>query len=88
MPAPTTPTLQDFMNLDNPILTQMIDYDAVSACLRAIPLFKSFKGEQMEQLLDRWVGGLGCESVSCPLLMTDSLWSVTGTTTRLCTLNN
>jgi CDP-glycerol glycerophosphotransferase (TagB/SpsB family) len=47
-------SLQDFMNLDNPVLTQMIDYDAVSACLRVIDLFKTIKGEQLEQLLDRF----------------------------------
>eukprot|EP00199_Chlamydomonas_sp_CCMP681_P000070 CAMPEP_0119102536 /NCGR_PEP_ID=MMETSP1180-20130426/1251_1 /TAXON_ID=3052 ORGANISM="Chlamydomonas cf sp, Strain CCMP681" /NCGR_SAMPLE_ID=MMETSP1180 /ASSEMBLY_ACC=CAM_ASM_000741 /LENGTH=1028 /DNA_ID=CAMNT_0007086843 /DNA_START=136 /DNA_END=3222 /DNA_ORIENTATION=+ len=47
---------RDFMDLDNPLLAWMLDYDAISACLRTVPLMKGLKQEQMEQLLDRFDG--------------------------------
>ncbi|KAJ9511311.1 hypothetical protein QJQ45_029755, partial [Haematococcus lacustris] len=45
---------KDFMDLDNPLLAWMLDYDAVSACLRQVSLLKGLKQEQMEQILDRF----------------------------------
>lgn len=45
---------RDFMDLDNPLLAWMLDYDAVSACMRPLPMFKGLKQEQMEQVLDRF----------------------------------
>jgi len=45
---------RDFMDLDNPLLAWMLDYDAVSACLRTLSILKGVKQEQMEQILDRF----------------------------------
>ncbi len=45
---------RDFMELDNPLLAWMLDYDAVTACLRPLSLLRGVKQEQMEQLLDRF----------------------------------
>ncbi|GAX83981.1 hypothetical protein CEUSTIGMA_g11406.t1 [Chlamydomonas eustigma] len=45
---------RDFMDLDNPLMAWMLDYDAVSACLRFVPHLKGLKQEQMEQILDRF----------------------------------
>lgn len=45
---------RDFMDLDNPLLAWMLDYDAVTACLRPVPMLKGLKQEQMEQILDRF----------------------------------
>jgi len=43
---------RDFMDLDNPLLAWMMDYDVVSTCLRFVPALKGLKQEQQEQLLD------------------------------------
>jgi hypothetical protein len=48
---------RDFLDLDNPLLAWMLDYDAVSAVLKALPAFKKLKQEQMEHIFDR----CGCE---------------------------
>jgi len=45
---------RDFMDLDNPLLAWMLDYDAVATCLRFLPYLKGLKQEQMEQILDRF----------------------------------
>ena len=45
---------RDFMDLDNPLLAWMMDYDAVSACLRNVPYVKGMKQEQMEGIMDRF----------------------------------
>ncbi|MEW5320291.1 MAG: hypothetical protein WDW38_011373 [Sanguina aurantia] len=45
---------RDFMELDNPLLAWMLDYDAVSTVLKALPAFKALKQEQMENILDRF----------------------------------
>lgn len=44
---------RDFLDLDNPLLAWMMDYDAVAAVLKALPHFQKLKQEQMEQVLDR-----------------------------------
>jgi hypothetical protein len=44
---------RDFLDLDNPLLAWMLDYDAVSAVLKALPAFKKLKQEQMEHIFDR-----------------------------------
>lgn len=45
---------RDFLDLDNPLLAWMMDYDAVSAVLKSLPAFKRLKQEQMEHILDRF----------------------------------
>ncbi|WIA31049.1 hypothetical protein OEZ86_001080 [Tetradesmus obliquus] len=45
---------RDFLDLDNPLLAWMLDYDAVSAVLKALPAFKKLKQEQMEHIFDRF----------------------------------
>ncbi|PNW86201.1 hypothetical protein CHLRE_02g076900v5 [Chlamydomonas reinhardtii] len=45
---------REFMDLDNPLLAWMLDYDAVSAVIRSLPQFKGLKQEQMENILDRF----------------------------------
>lgn len=45
---------RDFMDLDNPLLAWMLDYDAVSTVLKALPAFSKLKQEQMEHVLDRF----------------------------------
>lgn len=45
---------KDFMDLDNPLLAWMMDYDAVSTCLRFVPYVRGVKQEQMEGILDRF----------------------------------
>ncbi|GIL52865.1 hypothetical protein Vafri_8639 [Volvox africanus] len=45
---------REFMDLDNPLLAWMLDYDAVSAVIRSLPHFKGLKQEQMENILDRF----------------------------------
>ncbi len=45
---------RDFMELDNPLLAWMLDYDAVTACLRPLSIMKGLKQEQMEAILDRF----------------------------------
>ncbi|KAG1663103.1 hypothetical protein FOA52_010506 [Chlamydomonas sp. UWO 241] len=42
----------DFMDLDNPMLAWMMDYDVLSAALRFMPRFKDIKQELLEQMLD------------------------------------
>lgn len=44
---------RDFLDLDNPLLAWMLDYDAVSAVLKSLPAFKGLAQEAMEQVLDR-----------------------------------
>jgi cGMP-dependent protein kinase len=52
---------RDFLDLDNPLLAWMMDYDAVAAVLKALPQLKQLKQEQMEQVLDRWAAlGRSC----------------------------
>lgn len=45
---------RDFLDLDNPLLAWMLDYDAVSAVLKSLPAFKKLKQEQMEHIFDRF----------------------------------
>ncbi|KAG2485663.1 hypothetical protein HYH03_015635 [Edaphochlamys debaryana] len=45
---------REFMDLDNPLLAWMLDYDAVSAVIRSLPQFKGLKQELMENILDRF----------------------------------
>eukprot|EP00879_Flechtneria_rotunda_P001387 GHRR01001538.1.p1 GENE.GHRR01001538.1~~GHRR01001538.1.p1 ORF type:complete len:1213 (+),score=453.23 GHRR01001538.1:393-3641(+) len=45
---------RDFLDLDNPLLAWMLDYDAVSAVLKSLPAFKKLKQEQMEHVFDRF----------------------------------
>lgn len=45
---------RDFLDLDNPLLAWMLDYDAVSAVLKSLPAFKSLKQDQMEHIFDRF----------------------------------
>ena len=45
---------RDFLALDNPLLAWMLDYDAVSAVLRALPAFKGLPQDAMERVLDRF----------------------------------
>lgn len=45
---------RDFLDLDNPLLAWMLDYDAVSAVLKSLPAFKGLKQDQMERILDRF----------------------------------
>ena len=51
---------RDFLDLDNPLLAWMMDYDAVAAVLKALPPFQKLKQEQMEQVLDRCGRGGDC----------------------------
>lgn len=44
---------RDFLDLDNPLLAWMLDYDAVSAVLKSLPAFRKLKQEQMEHIFDR-----------------------------------
>lgn len=44
---------RDFLDLDNPLLAWMLDYDAVSAVLKSLPAFKGLTQESMEHVLDR-----------------------------------
>ncbi len=46
---------RDFLDLDNPLLAWMLDYDAVSAVLKSLPAFKGLAQEAMEHVLDRCV---------------------------------
>ncbi|KAG1669686.1 hypothetical protein FOA52_002070 [Chlamydomonas sp. UWO 241] len=43
---------RDFMDLDNPLLAWMMDYDAVSTCLRYVPVLKGLPPDQVESVLD------------------------------------
>ncbi|KAG1668133.1 hypothetical protein FOA52_003920 [Chlamydomonas sp. UWO 241] len=43
---------RDFMELDNPLLAWMMDYDAVSSCVRFVDNLKGLTQEQQEQLMD------------------------------------
>lgn len=45
---------RDFLDLDNPLLAWMLDYDAVSAVLKSLPAFRGLKQEQMEHIFDRF----------------------------------
>lgn len=45
---------RDFLDLDNPLLAWMLDYDAVSAVLKSLPAFRGLKQDQMERILDRF----------------------------------
>lgn len=45
---------RDFLDLDNPLLAWMLDYDAVSAVLKSLPAFKGLKQDQMEHIFDRF----------------------------------
>lgn len=45
---------RDFLDLDNPLLAWMLDYDAVSAVLKSLTAFKKLKQEQMEHIFDRF----------------------------------
>jgi hypothetical protein len=54
---------RDFLDLDNPLLAWMLDYDAVSAVLKSLPAFKGLAQEAMEHVLDRWVG-VGVEGLT------------------------
>ena len=45
---------RDFLDLDNPFMAWMLDYDAVSAVLKNLPAFRGLKQEAMEHLLDRF----------------------------------
>lgn len=44
---------RDFLDLDNPLLAWMLDYDAVSAVLKSLPAFRGLKQDQMEHIFDR-----------------------------------
>jgi hypothetical protein len=54
---------RDFLDLDNPLLAWMLDYDAVSAVLKALPAFKKLKQEQMEHIFDRCAQC--CDVITC-----------------------
>lgn len=61
VPACVCPLLQvvvlrkrDFLDLDNPLLAWMLDYDAVSAVLKSLPAFRALKQDQMEHVFDRF----------------------------------
>lgn len=45
---------KDFMDLDNPLLSWMLDYDAVAAVLKSLPAFSKLKQEQMEHIIDEF----------------------------------
>lgn len=45
---------RDFLDLDNPLLAWMLDYDAVGAVLKSLPAFKGLKQDQMEHIFDRF----------------------------------
>jgi cGMP-dependent protein kinase 1 len=49
---------RDFLDLDNPMLSWMLDYDAVTAVLKSLDAFKPLKQEQMEAIIDRCVFAL------------------------------
>ena len=49
---------RDFLDLDNPLLAWMLDYDAVSAVLKSLPAFKGLAQDAMEHVLDRWAVGV------------------------------
>lgn len=44
---------RDFLDLDNPLLAWMLDYDAVNAVLRSLPAFKRLRPDALEHILDR-----------------------------------
>jgi hypothetical protein len=62
---------RDFLDLDNPLLAWMLDYDAVSAVLKALPAFKKLKQEQMEHIFDR-CGLLFALGATAVMLQVDS----------------
>jgi cGMP-dependent protein kinase len=45
---------RDFLDLDNPLLAWMLDYDAVGAVLKSLPAFMGLKQDQMEHIFDRF----------------------------------
>ncbi|KAG2485657.1 hypothetical protein HYH03_015629 [Edaphochlamys debaryana] len=45
---------REFMDLDNPLLAWTLDYDAVSAVLRSLPLFMGLAPEHMQIIMDRF----------------------------------
>lgn len=43
---------RDFLDLDNPLLAWMLDYDAIATVLKSMPALQKLKQDQMEHIID------------------------------------